>query len=141
MTPLYSFDEELKVLIVDDQEANRIIARHAVKSEFEIIHLAQNGLEALEKAQTGNYDFILMDIAMPKMDGITATALIRADQSLKKQPVIIGLTAYDNYTADCLQAGMDAVILKPYSIISLVQEIRKHLEKNLRAAYTHLANS
>ena len=69
----------------------------------------------------------LVDIAMPVMDGITATALIRADKGKITKPVIIGLTAHDNYNEDCLKAGMDTVIQKPYCIKSLNLEIKRQI--------------
>lgn len=117
----------ISALIVDDNKCNQIFAYHAIKADCTTVDFAENGREAVSMVQQGLYDLILMDIAMPVMDGITATALIRADKGKITKPVIIGLTAHDNYNEDCLKAGMDTVIQKPYCIKSLNLEIKRQI--------------
>lgn len=118
-------EENKSVLIVDDVDVNRLFAFHALKKRYHAIDFAENGAEAVKKIRSGRYDLVLMDIAMPVMDGITATKLVRADESITHQPFIICVSAYQHYTHDCLKAGMDALIFKPYSMKALMHEIEK----------------
>lgn len=121
------FNEKSSMLVVDDNEINLLVAYHSMKNECRIIDFAKNGVEALEKVLIGSYDIVLMDYAMPLMDGVEATKLIRASESLPKQPLIIGLTAFDNGINQMLEAGMDAAFVKPCSKAVLMQEILKKI--------------
>lgn len=75
--------------------------------------MASNGIEAVEFAQknNGKYDVCLMDVEMPKMNGIEATKIIR--KTTHYFP-IIAYTANNDYKKACLEAGMDDFALKPY---------------------------
>lgn len=78
-----------KVLIVDDQEKNRKLLKVLLqKSGYETIE-AENGKEGIELALNIKPDLILMDIKMPVMDGITATKMLKSDNTTSKIPVII----------------------------------------------------
>ncbi|NJM53358.1 MAG: response regulator [Blastocatellia bacterium] len=92
--------------------------------------LAENGLEAVEAVKNSEYQLILMDCRMPKMDGYQATREIRQKSEKVK---IIAMTA--SVTADerqkCLVAGMDDYLTKPISIETLAQTLDKHLSINI----------
>ena len=101
------------VLVAEDNQTNRLIVRKYLKSLPITLHFAGNGVEAIEKVHTLAPDIVLMDMAMPEMDGLTATRAIRAAPG--PQPVIVALTAnaFDSDKAACLNAGMDGFLSKP----------------------------
>jgi signal transduction histidine kinase/AmiR/NasT family two-component response regulator len=121
-------------LIVDDQQLNRILARQVLQKEWPqcVCLEAENGLIALALLREHNVDCVLMDVLMPEMDGITATEHIRAGVGISNpQLPILGLTANANQqTRDkCLQAGMNAVIFKPFNREDLLIKIQTHLHQ------------
>lgn len=116
-----------KILLVEDNDINRLYASNILKSwgcEFE---LAENGLIAVEKVKAGNFSIILMDIQMPVMDGFEATKAIRMLEDKKSQTPIIALTA--NATQKdiekCLQSGMNDCVPKPFTPDELYQSLLK----------------
>lgn len=122
-----------KILVVEDYEANIVIIKFLIDKlgiEFDV---AKNGLEAVEKYQQNPYKLILMDIQMPKMDGLTATKHIRAYETEKKllKSTIVAMTAHA-LAGDqdvCYEAGMDDYITKPIMEPELVRILKKHLTK------------
>jgi PAS domain S-box-containing protein len=111
----------LRILLVEDNPVNQMVAKLMLKRlGYQINAIANNGLEAVQAVQNDSYDLILMDVQMPKMDGLTATKMIR--QGLKSSVRIVAMTA-DAMPEDrqaCLDAGMDDFISKPISIQSLM---------------------
>jgi signal transduction histidine kinase/AmiR/NasT family two-component response regulator len=121
-------------LIVDDQPLNRILARQVLQKEWPqcVCLEAENGLIALALLREHNVDCVLMDVLMPEMDGITATEQIRLGQAVPNPQIpILGLTANANQqTHDkCLEAGMNAVIFKPFHREDLLIKIQTHLHR------------
>ena len=105
------------ILLVDDVEINRELARIILEKQGHRITQATNGQEAIEAARKGCFDLIFMDIQMPVMDGFEATSEIRAYELIQGlQPVVIvAMTAYalQGDKNRCLDAGMDGYIAKP----------------------------
>ncbi|UTW60947.1 response regulator [bacterium SCSIO 12741] len=107
--------EGLRVLLVEDNRNNRLLAQKFLNDLGMKSDEALNGIQAIGKVREHNYDFILMDIQMPEMDGIEATKLIRKMPGVMSQVPIIALTAHvlkdeiDSYQ----KVGMNAVINKP----------------------------
>jgi CheY-like chemotaxis protein len=92
--------------------------------------LAANGLEAVESWNDGQFDLILMDVQMPKMDGFDATRQIRAREQrppMRRRTPIIGLTAHAmaEDRVSCLEAGMDDYLAKPVNMLALAQAIQR----------------
>lgn len=107
------FSEKPKVLIVEDNEDNLITVKALLSNDFTVFE-ALDGASAIEKAKSIIPDFILMDIALPGIDGIEAFNIIRSNEKLKHIP-IIALTA-SAMTSDretLLSCGFDAYIAKP----------------------------
>ncbi len=102
------------ILLAEDNEINQLVAIEFLEDAGVNVDIAGNGREAVTKAldENSNYDAILMDIQMPKMDGIEATIMIRKER--KKIP-IIAMTAHamDAEKQRCYQAGMNDHISKP----------------------------
>ncbi len=135
----------LSILIVDDNEVNRDVARMVLETDH-LITTADNGLAALQALTRQDFDVILMDVQMPLMDGLTTTTIIRAIE--QKQPVFPGLSAAlrdslsDKLVGGhvpiiamtahamggdkemCLVAGMDNYITKPFQPLRLKEMFR-----------------
>jgi signal transduction histidine kinase/CheY-like chemotaxis protein len=127
----------LRILITDDNEYNRIVARDTLKSEanVEIIE-ATNGQEAIDLVGKIQFDVILMDVQMPMMNGFDATRFIRANfESPAKETPIIALTASVlRIDLDkCKEAGMDSYIPKPFNTHQLITGIAQVLNISLKA--------
>lgn len=129
--------KQLAILLVDDNNINCAIARNILEKDNHIVVTAQNGLEALETLVSQDFDLILMDVQMPVMDGLTASAIVLAsenDTDLSKFSLppslpakliqqfkgkhipIIAMTAnaMDDDKKKCLAAGMDSYLTKPF---------------------------
>lgn len=105
----------LRALIVDDHPVNRQMLRLLIEAAGCEAVEAADGLEALEKASGGGFDLILMDVRMPRLDGLEATRRIRALPSDAGEVAILAVTAdaMPEDAARCLAAGMDAHLAKP----------------------------
>lgn len=116
------------ILLVEDNEINRFVAREMLTAYGHTVTEAHNGKIAVELAEKTEFDMILMDISMPVMDGRAATRAIRASHGLSAQTPIVALTA--NAMASEQEAflsdGMNAVLTKPLSREGLVNVIAQH---------------
>ncbi|WP_109509439.1 response regulator transcription factor [Nocardioides speluncae] len=117
----------IKVLLVDDEGLVRSGFRLLLELEddIEVVGEAANGAEAVEQARATRPDVVLMDIRMPKLDGIQATRQIAATQGLHQVRVLI-LTTYDTdaYVFEGLQAGASGFLLKDAGPAELLHGIR-----------------
>ena len=114
------------ILIVEDNEDNRLIySQYLTHAGFRVLE-AGNGAEGLAVARRDRPDIILMDISMPVMDGLTATRHLKADPDLKATPVI-ALTAHAMPTDEQLarEAGCDAYVSKPV----MPKDVRAEVER------------
>jgi signal transduction histidine kinase/CheY-like chemotaxis protein len=122
-----------KLLIAEDVEINREILLSMLEDTGISFDCAQNGLEAIDMiaAAPTQYDAILMDVQMPKMDGLDATRRIRAmpEQRLKDIP-IIAMTAhvFKSDIDECLAVGMNDHIGKPLDIDDVLKKLAKYLQ-------------
>ena len=105
----------LRVLLADDNSSNRMVIAHMLERLGHRVDMAGNGLEAVEAVRTVPYDLVMLDIAMPEMDGLAASEAIRDMTGRRGRMPIIGLTANAVGTAeqDCYRAGMSAFMTKP----------------------------
>lgn len=113
----------LKVLLVEDNVINQMVATRMLNRLGYRPDIAANGKEAVDAIRNIRYDIILMDILMPELDGLEASKIIRSETPKERMPVIIAMTANamagerENY----IQSGMDDYISKPVSIDALKQ--------------------
>ncbi|WP_237206426.1 response regulator transcription factor [Rothia nasimurium] len=116
----------LKVLLADDQDMVRsgFALILSMEDDIEVVGQARNGAEALNLAEATRPDVVLMDVQMPVMDGITATAALT--EKLPGTSVLI-LTTFDreDYLFSSLQAGASGFLLKTSDADELVEAIRK----------------
>src|SRR5215203_662587 len=119
----------IKILAVDDEDDVRRLIQIKLKKEGFNVLTAANGLEGFEMARDERPDVVLLDVMMPKMDGYTAAAKIKAEVS--PAPIIIMLTARGS-EADVMEGltgGADDYIVKPFAPRELIARINVALIK------------
>jgi len=127
------------VLLVEDDEANLLVAATMLEMIGFPCDPVRSGEEAVEKAKSGRYAIVLMDMEMAGMSGLEATNHIRQFEQTHRRPAlqILGITA-NALTQDkerCLQAGMDDYLAKPYSFDLLREKLRQlHLRHRAQVA-------
>ncbi len=125
----------LLILVVDDNQINRLVAQRMLERTGNTVHLATSGSEALELLQANNYSLVLMDVQMPGMDGLQATALIRQSPDLRSPNniYIVAMTAHamKGDKERFLQAGMNDYLAKPLSMENLQDSLRRFVELSL----------
>ena len=113
-----------KMLLVEDDEMNRDMLSRRLQRRGCDVAVAVDGLEAIDKGRSESPDLILMDISLPKMDGLEATRQLKADPDMQAIPVI-ALTAHamagDRDRA--LDAGCDDYYTKPIDLARLLEKI------------------
>jgi len=104
-----------RILIVEDNKINQLVARKLLERDGHVPTIVENGQEALEAIETGDFALVLMDVHMPVMDGITATQRIRGMPGAKARLPIIAMTAdvMEGARERFLAIGMDDYIAKP----------------------------
>jgi len=120
----------MRVLIVDDHPVNREMMRLMLAAaDCETVEAA-DGVEAVEQAQAGDFDLILMDLRMPRLDGLAATERIRAlDAPVAAAPILaVTADAMPEDAARCRNAGMDGHLAKPITHVRLYAAIDQALK-------------
>lgn len=125
----------LRVLLVEDNKLNQVLAKTALMSWNWHVEVADNGVMALQKLEENDFDIVLMDIQLPEMDGYEATRNIRTKfNGYKKLIPIIAVTAHAMASEEtkCFIAGMNGYISKPFTpkilfekIVSVLSEKKK----------------
>ena len=119
-----------RILIVDDNQANREILSRRLERQGHQTVLVGNGIEALEKLACDSFDLVLLDVMMPDMDGHQVLQCIKADEKLKTIPVImISACADIDYVILCIEAGAEDYLPKPFNSTLLKARINATLEK------------
>ncbi len=122
--------EKYNVLIVDDILMNRVLLKELLFDVANEIKEAKNGLEALDILKANSIDIILMDIEMPKMNGLETTKYIRTKLPHPQNNLpIIALTAHNpnDFFEDFSEAGFNDLLTKPYSF----EKIKKAIDSAL----------
>ncbi len=130
-----SWARSLRILLAEDSLVNQQLAVALLEGEGHAVTVANNGREAVAAAETGNFDLVLMDVQMPEMDGLEATAIIRANErgSGRHLP-IIAMTAHalKGDRERCLEAGMDGYTSKPIDAEELFAAIESRVFRPAR---------
>ncbi len=121
-----------KILVADDEEDIRLIIKFALEDKGYKVITVSDGAEAVAAADKGNIDLIILDAAMPKMDGYEACKKLKKDAKTKNIPVIF-LTAIDLHKDKLKSQRVGAVmfIAKPFEIEGLLEDIASILNNNV----------
>jgi PAS domain S-box-containing protein len=126
----------MRILVVEDNATNRLVATKILENFGAEIRTAEDGLLGVEAVTAETFDLVLMDVQMPRMDGVEATRAIRGLGAPASRIPIVGLTAnvmlhqWKSYG----EAGMDGVASKPISPQALLAEIGRVMQQRGRAA-------
>ncbi|MDY0300826.1 MAG: ATP-binding protein [Trichlorobacter sp.] len=124
----------LSILVVDDIEINREVAKTILERAGHKVTLAADGAEAICAYETGNFHLVFMDVQMPVMDGLQATKAIRRMEQKhnQKRTPVIAMTAYTaaEDRADCFDAGMDDYLAKPIKPRLVQAMLQRHCAAN-----------
>jgi two-component system cell cycle response regulator DivK len=118
------------ILLVEDNEDNRIIYATALRfSGYEVVE-AITGTEGVRLARSVRPDLILMDISIPELDGWQATAILKADETTAHIPIIaVTAHALHDDEARSIQAGCDGYLAKPLTPSALLAEVDRRLAR------------
>lgn len=124
----YSFLQGKSILVVDDNDIGRLVAGNSLAHYGIRVTEATNGLEAIEQLRENRFDLVLMDLQMPVMDGLGATRVIRREMGLQTPIIALTANAFQSEMDQCLAAGMNAYITKPYEESAMMRTILGILE-------------
>jgi PAS domain S-box-containing protein len=117
-----------RVLLAEDNAINREVALELLGGAGLVVDTAEDGLEAVEKVRDGDYDVVLMDVQMPRMDGLAATRSIRALPGREMLPVLaMTANAFDEDRIACEEAGMNDFVVKPVDPPALYRTLSRWL--------------
>ena len=123
-----------RILLVEDNEMNRLVATTTLEHYSVELQEAVNGEEAIRMLKNAHFDLVLMDVQMPVMNGIEATHAIRRDISATIPIIALTANAIKGESDKCIAAGMNAYISKPFQEQVLVRTICSLLGKETGAA-------
>lgn len=117
-----------RILLVEDNKLSQKMMFYTLRHIGLDADMADDGVEAVDKASQEDYDLILMDIQMPGYDGYEATRLIRSGEEPQggRRAFIVGLTGnvYDGEREKCIKAGMDDFLPKPFDVEMFTELVR-----------------
>ncbi len=124
--------KKLHLLLADDEKINRILAAELLKKQGWQVTEAENGRQVLEAIAAQNFDLVLMDLEMPEIDGLEATRLLREkEKNTNRHLPIVAITAHAvaGYREQCLAAGMDEYLSKPFELEKMLEVITRLVPK------------
>jgi len=115
-----------RILLAEDDPTNQLVATGLLQAVGVCLDVVGNGEEAVAKALGGDYEIILMDVQMPRMNGLAATRLIRDRKSEIDLPIVaMTANAMRSQEEECLAVGMNDFIAKPFEPVRLYETILK----------------
>ncbi len=128
-------DEEpraLRILLAEDHPVNQSLMKAFVAKLGHKLEIADDGVDAVKAVRSSDFDLILMDIQMPRMDGVMATKVIRSLETSAARVPIIAVTAHAmaGQREHYLSAGMNGYVSKPVQLVTLQEEIARVLSSN-----------
>lgn len=118
--------KDIRILLAEDNLVNQLLIKKVVEKAGYYLELAVNGVQVLEKLSNSKFDLILMDVQMPEMNGLEATKEILARYK-ENRPKILAITAgsFGDDEQQCINAGMDDTLEKPFKIEALEAKMQK----------------
>lgn len=118
------------ILVVDDNEMNRdMLSRRLQRHNYDTV-VAENGVRALELMQEQDFDLVLLDIMMPKMNGYEVLEHVKQNPQLRHIPIIM-ISAVDDLDSvvKCIELGAEDYLFKPFNPVLLKARVSASLEK------------
>ncbi len=131
-------EHSLRVLLAEDNPVNQRLAVRLLEKRGHAVVVARDGREALEAFERERFDAVLMDVQMPEMNGLEATAAIREkERATSRYTPIIAMTAHaiKGDRERCLEAGMDGYIAKPIRADELFRVLEGFASESIQSAY------
>ena len=125
-------DESVRILVVDDDESIRKTIAAILEEKRYIVDTAENGKEAIEKSNANFYNLALIDIRLPDMEGTRLLAEMKETTPKMVKIIVTGYPSLQN-AITVVNRGADGYLLKPVNIDSLLETIKRHLEKQREA--------
>jgi len=123
-----------RVLLVEDEPINQEIARLLLEDVGLVVDVASDGAEAVVAATDGRYDLVLMDMQMPRMDGLESTRRIRQLTDYARTPIIaMTANAFVDDRQRCMAAGMSDFIAKPVNPDILFSTLLRNFETSAKS--------
>lgn len=124
-------DLKMKILVVDDFSTMRRIVKNLLRQlGYEHIDEAEDGEQAFNKLQSGDYGFVVSDWNMPNMDGLELLKKVRSDPNLKELPILmVTAEAEKEKVITAIQAGVNNYVVKPFTGEILKEKMDKIFEK------------
>jgi CheY-like chemotaxis protein/HPt (histidine-containing phosphotransfer) domain-containing protein len=121
-----------RILLAENNVFNQQVAREFLEAVGCVVHVANNGAEALDWLRREHFDCVLMDVQMPLLDGLEATRQIRSNQAFAAMPVIaVTANALEEEQRRCMEAGMNDFITKPLRPETLYAVLAKWLARQV----------
>jgi len=127
LTDLTEDFNSAKILLVEDNAINRLMAITLLERWNCDVDSAQDGLEALEKVKKNTYQLILMDMRMPNMGGVEATKIIRSELKITTPIIALTANAIKGDDKKCIEVGMNDYLSKPFESFQLNYKITKYI--------------
>lgn len=119
-----------KILVVDDEKTIHSYLERKFKKLGYTVFVAEDGMEAISQAVTNMPDIILMDVKLPKLNGIEACKRLKSDDTTRNIPIImLSAKAQSDEIKEGLEAGADKYLCKPMSFPDILKEIKMFEEK------------
>ncbi|MBN2381631.1 response regulator [bacterium] len=120
-----------KILLVDDAQTVLLLEKMILSPHDFILSTASNGLEAIQKIEKDRPDLILLDLNMPVMNGLECCRSIKSNSGTLNIPIIMVTTVSEaDRMNECIEAGCDDYIFKPFRKIDLLTKINQQLHPN-----------
>jgi CheY-like chemotaxis protein len=137
----YVLDDAVRILFVDDDPIMREFAVVHLSTDKAAVAVAEDGVEALKTVAEEEFDLVLLDLEMPRMDGFEVLAALRADERTRHLPIIVVTGREDVGAIDrAFQAGATSFLVKPINWRLLSYQIRYVFRANQAEQSLYLAN-
>ena len=125
-------NEAARILVIDDDESVRKSFSTALQGAGYVVHLAENGKEAIQKAEADFYNLALIDIRLPDMEGTQLLAAMKETTPKMVKIIVTGYPSLQN-AVEAVNKGADGYIIKPAKMEELLKTVREHLKKQQEA--------
>ena len=124
--------EAARILVIDDDESVRKSFSTALEGARYVVDLAENGKEAIQKAEANFYNLALIDIRLPDMEGTQLLAALKETTPKMVKIIVTGYPSLQN-AVEAVNKGADGYIIKPAKMEELLKTVREHLKKQQEA--------